>query len=140
MKIVLVGSVLARNSSSARDLMLIQFGVEAPGEKKSGHAVVADQGPERRLKGGGLVLLDEEMPDPRRCIAENGHGEQPPPILRDDCPDQHNGGSNAAEIVQGARLGLAVLPEVEWPEFRVALEFRIHAGSSLAQGFRFFKA
>ena len=104
------------------------------GQKQSAHAVVADQRPDRRLEGGRLVLLDEEMGEPGEGVTADRHGQQPPPVLRGHRPDQHGHRGDRADVVDGARLRLAVLTQIEGPEFIVGAIGTCHDTSLRREG------
>ena len=72
------------------------------------------------------AALNEEVPEPGRPIAEQRHGQQPPPALRDDRPDQHQRRGDGAEIVNDPRCRSGMLTQVERPEIGIVREAGRH--------------
>src|SRR5690554_6031131 len=81
------------------------------------HHEVTEQAVKRILKGRGAVLLEEEMPDPGKGVAEQRHSEQPSPGLSQQCGNESRQGQHGAHEMQHPAGGIAMLSQVEWVEF-----------------------
>ena len=55
----------------------LDLGAHLPSEREEVHLEVAAERPERVLERRGLVLLEDEVADPRRAVPDDGRQEQP---------------------------------------------------------------
>lgn len=104
----------------------LKFFCHPTGQHHPDHFVVTHERPERILKCGGFVFLDEEMAYPGGAVSGNqGEWKQPPPTDRDEKDDtsEREGG---ADEVQQTSARLAVFGDVVWPKLseRVVLTLR----------------
>src|SRR4029077_7913045 len=56
------------------------------------------------------------------AVAEEGHGQKPPPVLGGERPDEERGRADRADVMDGAGRGLGVFPKIERPELGIGLE------------------
>jgi len=89
------------------------------------HDPVADQAVERMLEGRGPILFKNEMPDPGKAVAEQGHGQQPPGRQEDPEPQRHQN-QQGADKMQTPAAQVAVLAQIEGVEIAEAGEGFTH--------------
>ena len=80
------------------------------------HFVVADERPQRILKRGRLILLDEEMANPRGAVTRDQGQREEPPSANDD---EENGAAErdrGANEVEQTRARLTVFGDIVGPE------------------------
>src|SRR6267378_8008531 len=93
---------LARSSGSGRwacprsVFPTLDFLTHPASQHHPDHLVIADERPERILKRGRLILLNEEMANPRRSVTrDQSQREKPPPANSDEENDAAEGDGGA---------------------------------------------
>src|SRR6185437_9482365 len=84
------------------------------------HHPVADEAVERMAEGGGAILLDRQMRDPRKAVTRDQAAQKPPWIAGGDqgCDAQQR--QAGAQEMQPPRRAVRMLAEVEGVELRKA--------------------
>jgi len=81
------------------------------------HFEVADERPERMLKGGGAIFLNDKMSEPGKGIADNEEDREKIPAAGPDEPNEQYDPKRGADQVEKTGERLAVFLNVEIPEF-----------------------
>src|SRR5690349_4010072 len=89
------------------------------------HAKVAGEAVERMPEGGGPVVLEQEVTQPREAVAAGHRTEQEPQVAGGDECQQAQHRSPGADVVERARYRVTVFAQVERVELRETAEARI---------------
>src|SRR5262245_26766701 len=112
------------SASSGRSGRTVTIGSSEPdlaGEHVLPHHPIAHETPQRVSEGGGAVLLEEIVTDPREGIAAEQAGQQPPEVQRRERVQQEAEAERGADEMQPPAGAVGVLAEVEGIELAEAL-------------------
>ena len=110
--------------------LALKFGLQASSGEKTEHSQVAQQRPQRIGEGSRPVALDEEMAGPGEAVGDHNRGHDRAPVQnRESGREQRDPGPGADEVQRPVRRA-AVLPQVERPKLRIALDSPGHGGFS----------
>ena len=93
------------------------FSVHFPRQHQPDHFVVADEGPQRILKRGRPVFLNEEVADPGGAVTrDKSEGKKPPPSIKDEESETAERDRSSNEV-EHTRERLTVFGDIVWPKF-----------------------
>jgi len=98
-------------------------------ENVSEHLPVTYQAVKRISERRRSILLEEEVPDPREAIADQGYGEQNEPPPGEDRIEHGEHHEQTAGKVKTTADRVAMLRQIEWIEFRKAPVLSFHSRS-----------
>ncbi len=94
----------------------LDLGAHLPLQRQEVHLEVAAKRPEWVLERRGPVLLEDEVPDPGRAVADDRGEEQPPRVQRERRSGHGAKDGGRSHVVEGAASRVAVRVNVMRPE------------------------
>jgi len=78
--------------------------------------LIGEPGPERVAEGGGTIVLDEEMGEPREGVREEKSGEKEPGAAKENGGDDDGPSEKSSDRVKCAGERTAVRENVDGPK------------------------